>query len=67
MNIGENTMFKISYRMCYKLMKGSLEPGLQCENPVLEVKTERVNVLAPKTIGRKQMERTGLKLSVTEQ
>lgn len=62
-----DTMFKISYRMCYKLMKGSLETRLRSENRVLEVKTERVNVLAPKNIGRKQMEGTGLELSVSEQ
>lgn len=53
---------QISYRMCYKLMKGSLEPRLQFENPVLEVETERVNVIAPTTMGRKnQSERAQCK------
>ncbi|KAF7844880.1 uncharacterized protein G2W53_001785 [Senna tora] len=37
-------MFGISYRMCYKLMKGSLEPKSLFENPVLEVNTGRTKV-----------------------
>ncbi|KAF7844883.1 MP domain-containing protein [Senna tora] len=41
-------MFGISYRMCYKLMKGSPEPKSLFENPVLEVNTERTRVLVPK-------------------
>lgn len=40
--------FAISYRMCYKLMKGCLEPRSQFENPMLELETERVVVLAPR-------------------
>ncbi|XP_028752058.1 uncharacterized protein LOC114741096 [Neltuma alba] len=43
-------MFGITCRICYKLMKGSLEPRSQFENPLLEVKTDKIKVLAPRTI-----------------
>jgi len=39
----------VRYRVCYKLMKKSLKPDYLFENPVLEVNTEKVNVIVPKT------------------
>ncbi|XP_054782159.1 uncharacterized protein LOC129301285 [Prosopis cineraria] len=45
---GSHTL-AIEYRMCYKLMKGSLEPRTHLENPILELKTENMKVLAPRT------------------
>ncbi|XP_054779759.1 uncharacterized protein LOC129287579 [Prosopis cineraria] len=43
---------KIAHRMCYKLMKGSLEPRSHFENPMLEVKTDSIEVLAPRTFSK---------------
>jgi len=39
----------VRYRVCYKLMKKSLKPDYLFENPVLEVNTEKVDVIVPKT------------------
>ncbi|XP_045795379.1 uncharacterized protein LOC123889909 [Trifolium pratense] len=38
----------INYRVYFKLMKTSLKPDYLFDNPVLEVNTEKVNVIVPK-------------------
>ncbi|KAK2360254.1 hypothetical protein QL285_085540 [Trifolium repens] len=38
----------VRYKICYKLMKTSLKPDYLFENPVLEVNTEKANVVVPK-------------------
>lgn len=42
-------VFAITYRVCYKLMKSSLEPRSLYESPVLEVNTENATIIVPKS------------------
>jgi hypothetical protein len=42
------TRLRVRYKICYKLMKTSLKPNYLFKNPVLEVNTEKANVVVPK-------------------
>ncbi|CAJ2669849.1 unnamed protein product [Trifolium pratense] len=44
----DSVFLDIKYRVYFKLMKTSLKPDYLFDNPVLEVNTEKVNVIVPK-------------------
>ncbi|CAI8612388.1 unnamed protein product [Vicia faba] len=44
----DSVNLKVRYRVCYKLMKKSFKTDYLFENPVIEVDTEKTNVVVPK-------------------
>lgn len=51
---------KVEYRVCYKLMKKFLKPNYLFENPVLEVDTEKANVVTYKSNVQSLVQPAGL-------
>ncbi|CAL5191768.1 unnamed protein product [Lathyrus oleraceus] len=45
---------KVKYRVCYKLMKKSFKTDYLFQNPVIEVDTEKINVVVPKSNNNNQ-------------
>lgn len=44
-----STYLEVKYKVCYKLMKKSLNPDYLFDNPVLELNTKKANVVVFKS------------------